>query len=99
MHELDWLSVRHRLQQEREDRRAALGAWILANVNRDSEHRSEPFGLEEVVSWLGYSQQYVRHEEQPEAPPPSTPETVLKQVELLNQLYGGQDIRNGSRKD
>jgi hypothetical protein len=98
--ELDHLSVRHRQQQEREDRRAALIAWVLVNVNRDTESRSEPFDLEEVTAWLGYSGQYVRPPEpEPQEPEQARMEKVLGQVELLNQLYGGIDQRNGSSKD
>lgn len=96
LHELEWLSLRHRRQQQREDRRAALGAWVLANVNRDTEHRAEPFDLEEVTAWLGYSGQYpVVPAPEPEEPPDV--DAMRGTVEMLNTLYGGQDTRNGQR--
>lgn len=91
--------MRHRQQQERADRRAALAAWLLANINRDTEHRSQPFDLEEVVEWLGYASSYVRQDEPEEEPDPPPAAKLLQQVELLNQLYGGVDMRNGTKKD
>lgn len=85
MHEVDLLATRWRQQQWREDRRAAMPAWLLANVNRDSETRREPFSLEEVVAWLGHGFA------PPEAPPPPaeppTGEDLLGRVHLLHQLY------------
>ena len=54
LYELDVLRVAWRRQQEREDRRAALSAWVLVNVNRDTAKRAEPFDLQEIVSWLGH---------------------------------------------
>ena len=53
---MNWnsLSLRHRHWQEREDRRAAMAAWVLANVNRDVKQQPEPFSLEEVTQWLGW---------------------------------------------
>jgi hypothetical protein len=52
--EVDLLAQRYRRMQEREDRRAALAAWATIELNRDSQKRSEPFTLHEVVSWLGH---------------------------------------------
>ena len=79
------LSQRYRLMQLRQDRRAALGAWILANINRDADKKAEPFTLEEVVAWLGHGFQA------PEEPPqPPTVEEVKDKIVMLNTLYNGQ---------
>jgi hypothetical protein len=67
-----------------------MPAWLLANVNRDSERRSEPFTLEEVVAWMGHGFA------PPDAPlPPAfqpTGEELLERVHQLQQLYtNGQE--------
>jgi hypothetical protein len=68
-----------------------MPAWLLANVNRDSERRSEPFTLEEVVTWMGHGFA------PPEAPPPVTQPTeqeLLERVQMLHRLY-----TNGQQQD
>src|SRR5262245_25635515 len=92
-HETDLLAARWRIQQAREDRRAALTAWILASVHRDSESRSEPFTFEEVVAWLGHGFQPLGRQETP--PQPATADDLLAQAKMLNTLYGGTEV-NGS---
>jgi hypothetical protein len=99
LYELDLLTVRWRQQQAREDRRAAMSAWLLANINRDSEHRHEPFRLEEVVGWLGHG--FQRPSEAPAkaepAPPPAEPMTVdqLKvRLDMMKWLHD-QTQQNG----
>jgi hypothetical protein len=83
------LAVQHRRQQEREDRRAALGAWILVNVNRDSEKKREPFSLEEVTAWLGYGHQYVQSsvETVPPLPAAQTPEEITRGLQAVYTLH------------
>jgi hypothetical protein len=84
LHEVDLLSMRYRLVQERADRRAALPAWLLANVNRDTDVRHEPFTLEEIVSWLGHGFQ---REEMPPPPVQTNMEEVRQTVLMLQQVY------------
>lgn len=89
-YELGWLTERWRIVQARQDRRAALAAWVLASVHRDSESRSEPFEFEEVVAWLGHGFQRI-----PPAPAPPSAEDLLERAKMLNQVYGGQTV-NGT---
>jgi predicted nucleic acid-binding Zn ribbon protein len=91
---VDLLSGRYRQAQEREDRRVALIAWVQVEMNRDSEKRSEPYTLEEMVSWLGHGFQ---RPDAPRAapPPPPSAEDLLAQAQMLNALYGGQTV-NGT---
>ena len=85
MHEVDLLATRWRHQQWREDRRAAMPAWLLANINRDSETRPQPFDLDEVVAWLGHGFQ---PPEMPPTPPVQpTGEELLERVQMLHQFY------------
>ena len=87
-HELGWLTERWRLVQARQDRRAALAAWVLASVHRDPESRSEPFDFAEVVGWLGHG--FDRLAAHPESPPePPTADELLERARLLNEVYGG----------
>jgi len=93
--EIDLLTVAHRRQQERDDRRAALIAWLTAEMNRDRNKRGDPYTLEEVVSWLGHGFQRV-------APPPlqgpATSEELLDRAHTLNELYGSTMV-NGHRQE
>ena len=77
------LAEQYRGQQDRLDRRAALGAWVLANVNRDAKARPEPFTLEEVASWLGHG--FARRTPPPEALPPAA---LHERLALLHSFYG-----------
>jgi len=90
---LSHLTEAWRLQQAREDRRAALTAWVLASVNRDTESRSEPFDFLEVCGWLGHGFQPTTPRE-PAAPP--TPEELLERARMLNEVYGGTTL-NGTK--
>jgi hypothetical protein len=86
LHEVDLLAVRYRHQQAREDRRAALAAWMLANIHRDTDVRREPWGLDEVTAWISGEAVH-------EAPPPADPlEAMKEQMTLLNGLYGGRQV-------
>jgi hypothetical protein len=87
--EIDLLTVQYRRQQEREDRRAALGAWVNVEMNRDRETRGEPYTLEELVAWLGHG--FQRHEAYKPVQPP-TPEELVEQAKVLNNLYGGTTV-------
>jgi hypothetical protein len=89
------LTVAWRKQQAREDRRAAMAAWILANVNRDSKTRPEPFGLEEVVAWLGHGFASPEPAAQGAATPPSVDEFKAK-FEALHQMYQASKGQNGT---
>jgi hypothetical protein len=84
------LVVAHRRKEERQDRRAALNAWVTVEMNRDSQKRPEPFRLEELVDWLGHGVQ--PHHREPPQTEPETPDTeVLMQKALtFMQLFGEQ---------
>jgi hypothetical protein len=94
LYELDLLSVRHRRLQEREDRRSAMAAWVLANVNRDTTARTQPFSLEEVTTWLGYSGTYVRPAPEP-APEPATVDELKHRLDIVHMLHQGFYGPNG----
>ena len=100
LYEFDLLSLRHRHRQEREDRRAAMGAWVLANVNRDSKQRSEPFSLDEVTAWLGYTAQYPPRLREPAAPtPPATVDEVRRNLDVVHLLHRGLYGDNGQGEE
>ena len=93
LYEVDLLSVRHRQVEARTDRRAALAAWVLANVHRDSERQPEGIGFDDVVSWLGHG--FQAREVKPETQRPVA-ETTLTQAQVLTELYGGAQPSNGT---
>jgi hypothetical protein len=87
LYEVDVLAVRHRQVQALEDRRAAMAAWILVNVNRDSKSKPEPFRFEEVVAWLGTP--YARPQPVPKRPTVDEVKQNLGIIGLFHQgLYG-----------
>ncbi|HEX6827137.1 MAG TPA: hypothetical protein VF077_12540 [Nitrospiraceae bacterium] len=77
--EANALMEQYRIKEEREDRRAALSAYILANVHRDSQQRPDPWELTEIVAWLGHPFQRV-------LPPPTAAE-VLDRTKVLHAVY------------
>jgi hypothetical protein len=93
LYELDLLAVRHRRQQEREDRRACVAAWILVNVNRDSSKKAEPFRLEDVVAWLGHG--FQRAPGVPQSVEPATPEELKQKLDVVHLLHKGLYGENG----
>jgi len=74
-----------------------MSAWLLANVNRDTEHRQDPFSLTEVVGWLGHG--FQRPSEAPakaEPAPPAEPITVDQLKVRLDMLKWVHDqTQNG----
>lgn len=81
--------MRWRQQQARNDRRAAMAAWLLANIHRDTDHQHEPFGLEEVVGWLGHGFQRPEAPAKAEPPPPATVDELkdkLGMVKMFNDI-------------
>jgi hypothetical protein len=98
---LDLLAVRWRQQQAREDRRAAMGAWLLANINRDSEKRPEPFTLQEIVSWLGHG--FQQETTPTPAPPPAQDQASaealmerLMAMKMMNDAFRQAQGPNGA---
>ena len=85
--------MRYRRVQEREDRRAALGAWIQVEMNRDTQKRLQPFALEDVVSWLGHGFQTA-----PEAKPaqPSADDLMQRALAFM-ELHGAANA-NGQNE-
>ena len=87
LYELDLLSVQHRRQQEREDRRACFAGWLLVNMNRDTDKRREPFALAEVTEWLGYASSYVAPARAVVEEAPATPDEIARKFEALYTLH------------
>ena len=75
------------MQQEREDRRAALSAWAQIELNRDTDKRSQPFTLEEITSWLGHGFQRTEQEAAPAPPPQPTQAELAEKIHMLHTLY------------
>ena len=66
-------------EQEALDRRAALPAWALFELNRDPKKRSQPFTIEEFMP---------RKRRKPQ-----TPAQMAALIEANNALLGGVDTR------
>jgi len=94
-YELGLLTERWRMQQAREDRRAALSAWILASVHRNLESQPDPFDFIEVIAWLGHG--FERPRAAPPLAEPPTADEVLERAKMLNQLYNSAPT-NGTRE-
>lgn len=77
--------------QEREDRRAALGAWVQVEMNRDTQKRMQPFALEEIVAWLGHGFQPSQ-----QAAPAAPAEGDLMQKALAFMQLAGEAKANGT---
>jgi hypothetical protein len=77
-----------------EDRRAAMAAWVLVNVNRDSKQKPDPFSFEEVARWLGTG--YDRAPEAPQPSAPATQEDLVRNIEAIHLLHKGLYGENGS---
>jgi hypothetical protein len=99
LYELDLLSVEHRRLQERADRRAALAAWMLVNVNRDTDKHREPFTLEEVTGWLGYAAQYVAPTRPVVEESPQTPDEIKRRLAMVHLLHQGLYGDNGQGEE
>jgi hypothetical protein len=80
--------------QEREDRRAALAAWVQVEMNRDREKRSTPFSLEDIVAWLGHGFQPAKRAV-PEAPP-STEDLLQRALDFMKVF--GESKANGTEE-
>jgi hypothetical protein len=76
--------------QEREDRRAALSAWVAVEMQRDEKRRPEPFRLEEIVGWLGHG--FQQEDRQEAGPADDEPDVQAMQAKALAfvQLFGEQ---------
>jgi hypothetical protein len=60
-------------------------AWMIAETHRDSAKRSKPFQVAEfMLSMRGATPEKTKEQEAAE---------MLVQVEVLNQLFGGKDLR------
>jgi hypothetical protein len=97
--EVDLLAQRYRRMQEREDRRAALAAWATIELNRDSQKRSEPFTLHEVVSWLGHGFQQEERTGPSATVPPAEDAPDVEAMKLKAHAFMelfGQNKQNGS---
>lgn len=70
--------------QTRADWRAALGASVLAEVNRDRKKRSDPYTVANFMPEFGLR----ANEDEGQ-----TPEQMLTIVEIFNAAFGGRDLR------
>ncbi|MCL5995491.1 MAG: DUF4035 domain-containing protein [Chloroflexi bacterium] len=68
--------------EERADLRMAMLASLIANVNRDPRKHSKPFEPKDFMPKFGEE----THQ---------TPEEQLAFVEMLNEAFGGRDLRPG----
>jgi hypothetical protein len=75
--------------QAREDRRAALAAWIQVEMNRKTEKRPQPFTLEEVAEWLGHG---FAEATPPAAPAAPTTDELIERAQLFMQLAGAKNV-------
>jgi hypothetical protein len=79
------LAEQYRGQQEREDRRAALAAFLhVFHPGSRQGEVGDPLSLEELVSFLGHG--FQRRAQSPAAPPP---EELAQRLEVLHSFYGG----------
>ena len=77
-----------------------MAAWVLANVNRDSKQRSEPFSLEEVTQWLGYGAQYPSRLREAEVlSPPATVDELKQRIDVVSLLHRGLYGENGQQAE
>jgi hypothetical protein len=84
--------------QEREDRRAALAAWIQVEMNRDEKKRSDPFSLEEIVGWLGHGfQQTPTRQAAPEDEEPDVEALKDKALQFM-LLFGEQKAQQNGQE-
>jgi hypothetical protein len=90
------LAEQYRLREERQDRRAALAAWVLANAHRDPDVRREAFDLEDIVSWLGHGFQRRQEAEPAEAP---SVETLVERAHMLQHVYSANGADAGHGQD
>lgn len=88
-YELDLLVQAQRRKQRRETLPIAMLIQMTANIHRDEKVRPAAFGLDEVLSWLGYPP-----EAEPQTPPPAPP-TVQELREKLQQAAALFPRQNG----
>lgn len=73
--------------ESRADLRSGIVASVMANVHRDAKTRRQPYTPRDFMPRLD------------EAPrEPQTWQDMLKQVEMINAAWGGEDNRNGRTK-
>lgn len=68
----------------------AMLIQVLLNVNRDTEQRREPFGVDEVLEWLGFPD-----EERPAPPARRTIEEMDRQISMMHAMYTAIHASNG----
>lgn len=81
--------MRYRRMQARQDMRAILPVWLLANAHKDPEVRREPFEIDEILSWLDYQREPRRPAPPVVEPEPMTPDELAEHTALLARLYYG----------
>ena len=77
-----------------------MAAWVLANVNRDSKQRTEPFSLDEVTRWLGYGTSYPSRLRVTEVlSPPATVDELARKLDVVSLLHRGLYGENGQGEE
>jgi len=65
--------------EERADVRSAIVAAVIANANRDAKKRKRPFKISDFIPQFDAE--------------PQSAEAKLQLVEMLNEMFGGRDLR------
>lgn len=81
---VEWLAYNNLdpIGEERHDFQAALVASVMAEIHRDTKRRAKPFQPGDFMPEWG----------QREEPGPAW-QGMLKMVEMMNTMMGGQDLR------
>lgn len=80
LRQLDALIKRHVAAQERNDWRTGLICSVLANINRDTQKRKEPYSPEEFMP----TKRKVKRKQ--------SPEEMLMALRLWNAAIGGKEV-------
>jgi len=80
---------------EREDLRAALVAATIANTTRGDAQ--DPYTTEQFMPKLGERALLPAGDTESDMPEPITPEQGVATLEMLNAMFGGQDLRKRER--
>jgi len=78
-----------------------MAAWLLVNINRDTKTKPDPFSLEEVTSWLGYSGHYVKNDtrQEQEHQMPPTVDDLKSRLNIVHMLHKGLYGENGQAEE
>jgi len=81
------LLERHRAREQRLDARTAQITWILAEIHRNKAERPAPYKLEDFLLSRPPAHEPTDDERKARS------EAMLQQVQMLNVLFKGKDLR------